>query len=67
MQKIQSVQILMSVLMKQMIVLKHVQTLLEASLVDVIVVIHWILTGLLVMVCRSICNTYKHKYVAEFH
>ena len=70
MHKIQSVQILMSVLMKQMIVLKHVQTLLEASFVDVIVVIYWMMMGLLVMVCRSCIiiafnNTYKHKYVEE--
>ena len=41
------------VLVKEMIALKHVQTLLEASFVDVILVIHWMMMGLLVMVCRS--------------
>ena len=54
MHNIQSVQILTSVLRKQMVALKHVQTLLEASFVDVMVlVIHWMMIGLLVMVCRS--------------
>ena len=34
-----SIQILMSVVMERKIALKHVQTLMEASIVDVIVVI----------------------------
>ena len=45
----------MSVLMKQMIVLKHVQTILEASFVDVIVALIWMMMGLLVMVCIQTC------------
>ena len=54
MHKIPSVQMLMSVLKKRMIVFIRVQTLLEVSFVDVIVlVIHWMMMGLLVMVCRS--------------
>ena len=54
MHKIQSVQTLMSVMMIQMVVFIHVQTLLEGSFVDVILmVIHWMMMGLLVMVCRS--------------
>ena len=45
------IQILMSVMMEHMIAPKHVQTLLEALFVDVIVVIYWMLMELLVMVC----------------
>ena len=45
---------LMSVVMEYTIALKHVQTVLEASFVDVIVVIYRMMMGLLVMVCRSI-------------
>ena len=45
----------MSVLMKQMIVLKHVQTKLEATFVDVIVALIWMMMGLLVMVCIQAC------------
>ena len=41
----------MSVVIEPTIALKHVQTLMEASLVDVIMVIYWMLMGLLVMVC----------------
>ena len=46
---------------------KHVQTLIEASLVDVIVVIYWTLMGLLVMVSTNMCviisiQTYMHTY-----
>ena len=48
-----SFQILMSVLMEHITVPKHVRTLLEVSLVDVIVVIYQMLMGLLVMVCTS--------------
>ena len=48
-----SIQILMSVVMVQTIVTKHVLTLMEASLVDVIVVINWTLMGLLVIVSTS--------------
>ena len=47
------IQILMSVVMVQIIVPKHVQTPMGDSFVDVIVVIYWILMSLLVMVCRS--------------
>ena len=43
----------MSVVMKQMIALRHVQTLKEASLVDVIVVISRM--ELIVMVCIQTC------------
>ena len=50
------IQIFMSVVMVQMIVPKHVQTLLEASLVDVIVVMYWTLMGLLVMVSTNVCT-----------
>ena len=50
-------QILMSVVMEPTIVPKHVQTLMEASLVDVIVVIYWILMGLLVTVCKNKITT----------
>ena len=32
---------------------KHVHTLMEASLVDVLVVIYWMLVELLVMVCTN--------------
>ena len=45
----------MSVLIKQMIVLKHVQTILEATFVDVIVALIWMMMGLLVMVCIQTC------------
>ena len=45
----------MSVVMVRMIVPKHVPTLLEASLVIVIVVIYWILMGLLVMISTNMC------------
>ena len=41
----------MSVVMEHTIALKHAQTLMEASFVDVIMVIYWMLMGLLVMVC----------------
>ena len=51
-----SIQILMSVLMKTVVALKHVQTLLEASVVDVIVVIYWTLMGLLVKVSVNLCT-----------
>ena len=47
------IQILMSVVKEQMFVPKHVQTQLEASFVDVIMVIYWMMMGLLVLVCRS--------------
>ena len=40
----------MSVVMKMVVALKHVQTLLEASLVDVIVALYWTVMELLVMV-----------------
>ena len=54
MHKLQSVQTLMNVMKKKIIVFIHVQTLLEVSFVDVILlVIHWMKIGLLVMVCRS--------------
>ena len=46
----------MSVVMVQMIVPKHVLTLMEASLVHVIVVINWTLMGLLVMVSTNMCT-----------
>ena len=42
--------------MEQMIALKHVQTLKEVSIVDVIVAIYWMLMGLLVMVCIQTCS-----------
>ena len=48
------IEILMSVVM--MFVPKHVQTLMEASLVDVIVVIYWTLMGLLVMKHKTVYN-----------
>ena len=54
-------QILMSAVMEKMVALKLVQTLLEASLVDVIVVIYWTLTEELALVCSS--NTYIDSYV----
>ena len=38
----------MSVVMEQMIALKHVQTLKEVSIVDVILAFYWMLMGLLV-------------------
>ena len=50
----------MSVVMVHMFVPKHVQTLMEASFVDVIVVMYWTLMGLPVMVC---C---KHKLVYHY-
>ena len=53
------IQILMSVVMLQIFVHKYVQTLMEASFVDVIVVIYWTLMGLLVMV-RT--NVYRYDY-----
>ena len=67
----------MSVIKKQMIVPKHVQTLLEASLVDVIMVIYWTLMGLLVMVSTNLCtiiiitlhihtNTSIHPYLHAY-
>ena len=42
----------MSVMKEQMVATKHVQTLKEALLVDVIVALYWMIMGLLVMVCR---------------
>ena len=45
----------MSVLINQLVALKHVQTLKEASLVDVIVALYWMMMGLLVMVCIQTC------------
>ena len=56
----------MSVVMEQTIVPKYVLTLLEASLVDVVVVIYWTLMGLLVMVSTNMCtinlhNSYSYK------
>ena len=45
----------MSVVMKQMIAPIYVQTLMEASLVDVIVALYWMMMGLLVMVCIQTC------------
>ena len=71
------IQILMSVVVVQMIVPKHVQTLLEASLVDVIVVIYWTLMNLLVMVSTNMCtvmiinlhihtHTKKHPYLHAY-
>ena len=41
----------MSVVMEQMVAPKYVRTLMEASLVDVMMVIYWMLMELLVMVC----------------
>ena len=49
-------QILMSVAMEEMIALKHVQTLKEISIVDVIVAFYWMMMGLLVMVCIQTCS-----------
>ena len=46
----------MSVVMGQTFAPTHVQTLLGASLVDVIMEFSWMLLGLLVMVCRSIMH-----------
>ena len=43
----------MSVVMEHMIALIHVQTLKEALLVDVIMVIYWMLMENLVMVCTN--------------
>ena len=51
-----SIQILMSVVMVQTLVPKHVQTLMEASLVDVILVMNWTLMGLLVIVSTYLCT-----------
>ena len=45
-----SIQMLMSVVMKTVVALKHVQTLLEAIFVDVIVDLYWTVMELLVMV-----------------
>ena len=45
----------MSVLMKQMVAPIYVQTLKEASIVDVIVALYWMMMGLLVMVCIQTC------------
>ena len=47
----------MSVVMEHMIVPKHVLTLMESLIVDVIVTIYWILMELLVKVCRR--NNYN--------
>ena len=47
----------MSVMIEHTIVPKHVLTLKEALIVDVIVAIYWILMELLVMVCRR--NNYN--------
>ena len=41
----------MSVVIKMVVALKYVQTLMEASIVDVIVALYWMIMGLLVMVC----------------
>ena len=46
----------MSVVMVHIFVLKHVLTLMDASLVDVIVVIYWTLMGSLVMVSTNMCT-----------
>ena len=76
------IQILMSVVMVQIFVLKHVLTLMDASLVDVIVVIYWMMMGLLVMVSTNMCtimiinlhihihtniNAYLHAYLFAKH
>ena len=45
----------MSVVFKMVVALKHVQTLKEASIVDVIVALYWMMMGLLVMVCIQTC------------
>ena len=44
----------MSVVKEQMFVPKHVQTQLEASFVDVIMLIYWMMMGLLVMVSKNL-------------
>ena len=41
----------MNVVVTMVVALKHVQTLKETSLVDVIVALYWMIMGLLVMVC----------------
>ena len=46
----------MSVVFKMVVALKHVQTLKEASIVDVIVALYWMMMGLLVMVCIQTCG-----------
>ena len=50
-----SIQILMSVVFKMVVALTHVQTLKEVSIVNVIVALHWMMMGLLVMVCIQTC------------
>ena len=45
----------MSVVLEHIIVLKHVQTLKEVSIVDVIVALYWMMMGLLVMVYIQTC------------
>ena len=45
----------MSVVMKTVVAPKYVQTLMETSLVDVIVALYWMIMGLLVMVCIQTC------------
>ena len=52
---IHSVQILMSVLLKQIIAITTVQTLKEVSIVHVLWAIYWMMIGLLVMVCIQTC------------
>ena len=47
------IEILMSVVMIQMLVPKDVQTLKEASVVNVIMVMKWMLIELVVMVCTN--------------
>ena len=45
----------MSVVFKMVVAPKYVQTLMETSLVDVIVALYWMIMGLLVMVCIQTC------------
>ena len=45
----------MSVMFKMVVAPKFVQTLMETSLVDVIVALYWMIIGLLVMVCIQTC------------
>ena len=50
---------LMNVMLEHTIAPKHVQALMEALVVDVIMAIYWILTELLVIVCiRNNYNVY---------
>ena len=43
----------MNVGMKMVVALKHVQTLKEVSIVDVIVALYWMMMELIVMVCTQ--------------